>query len=140
MKALIDTNIFLDVALQRQLFLAESDQILSLVESERITGYISASTIGDFYYVARRGIGRTASLSFLESVLTFCRIATVDKDVIDNALELATEADFKDFEDAILNCTAIVNSLDTIVTRNVKDFAQSSLQILTPGQLVQVMS
>ncbi len=136
-KALIDTNIFLDVALQRQPFLVESDQVLSFVEDERLSGYISASAISDFYYIARRGIGRTESLDFLESLLSFCQVATVNQAAIDRAITLTKQSGFKDFEDAILNCTAVVNALDTIVTRNVKDFKLSELQIVTPAQLIE---
>ena len=137
MKALIDTNIFLDVALQRRPFLVESDLVLSFIEDEELLGYISASTISDFYYIARRGIGRTASLNFLEGLLSFCQVAMVDRVVIDGAIALTSKSGFKDFEDAILNCTAIANGLDTIVTRNVKDFKLSKLQIVTPEQLIE---
>lgn len=136
MKALIDTNIFLDVALQRQPFLVESDKVLSLLEAGSLPGYISASTISDFYYVARKVVGHTKTLDFLKSLLSFCPVATVDQLVIDNAIELTIKSGFKDFEDAILNCTAIANSLDTIITRNTKDFEQSKLRILTPMQIV----
>ncbi|GAB4292702.1 MAG: hypothetical protein Fur0025_28520 [Oscillatoriaceae cyanobacterium] len=64
MKVLIDTNIILDVALQRHPFYTESLQVVSLVYQNQIEGYISASTISDIYYVLRKQMGRGLALDF----------------------------------------------------------------------------
>ncbi|MHC5612860.1 MAG: PIN domain-containing protein [Nostoc sp.] len=45
MKVLIDTNIIVDVALDRDPFFTDSEQVLRFVERQEIEGYISASTI-----------------------------------------------------------------------------------------------
>jgi predicted nucleic acid-binding protein len=42
-KVLLDTNIILDVALERQPFFDDSETIISLVEQGQIEGYICAS-------------------------------------------------------------------------------------------------
>lgn len=134
MKILIDTNIIVDVALERQPFYPESQRILSLAYRQHIEGYISASTVSDLYYIIRKVKGRALTLEFLQSILTFCSVATVDRAVINMALA----ANFKDFEDAIQYSTAVTNQLDAIVTRNPSDFTSGSgLQILTPDQLIQ---
>lgn len=57
MKVLLDTNIILDVALERQPHFEASEQILAFAEQGQITGYISASTFGDLYYVIRKNKG-----------------------------------------------------------------------------------
>lgn len=49
MKVLLDTNVILDFALERQPWFADSEQIMSLVEQNKIEGYISASTISSCY-------------------------------------------------------------------------------------------
>jgi predicted nucleic acid-binding protein len=49
MKVLIDTNIILDFALERQHFYGESEQIFILAQHRQIEGYVSASTFGDLY-------------------------------------------------------------------------------------------
>ncbi len=54
MKILLDTNILLDVALERQPYFEASEQILFFAEPGQIAGYISASTFGDFYYIIRK--------------------------------------------------------------------------------------
>ncbi|ACK74120.1 PilT protein domain protein (plasmid) [Gloeothece citriformis PCC 7424] len=136
MKILLDTNIIIDVALSRQPFFEDSQQILLLVEQNRIYGYISASTVGDLYYIIRRARGREWTMEFLNWLVTFCQIATVNETVIEMALNL----NFFDFEDAIQYSTAVINQLDAIVTRNPQDFPVTSPRIITPGRLVQELT
>ncbi|MGB7891963.1 MAG: PIN domain-containing protein [Microcoleus sp.] len=136
MKILIDTNIIVDVALDREPFFAESDRILTLVEEAQIQGYISASTFSDLYYIIRRDRGRDWTLDFLRQLATFCQVATVDNSVISMALT----CNFKDFEDAIQYSTAVINRIDAIVTRNPRDFPVTTPRILTPNQLIQELT
>ncbi len=118
MKVLLDTNIIVDDALEREPFWEASEQVLLLVEQRQVEGYVSASTFGDLYYIIRRGRGRDWTLNYLRRLITFCQVATVDQIAI--AMALATN--FRDFEDAIQYSTAVVNQLDAIVTRNPQDF------------------
>jgi len=53
-------------------------------------------------------------------------------------LLLALNSDFKDFEDALQNFAAINNnSVEIIITRNVKDFKKSKLAVLTPKNYIK---
>lgn len=134
MKVLLDTNIIVDDALEREPFWEASEQVLLLVEQRQVEGYVSASTFGDLYYIMRRGRGRDWTLNYLRRLITFCQVATVNEAAI--AMALATN--FRDFEDAIQYSTAVVNQLDAIVTRNPQDFPVTIPSILTPEQLIQL--
>ena len=136
MKILIDTNIIVDVAHEREPFFAESDRILTFVEEAQIQGYISASTFSDLYYIIRRDRGRDWTLEFLRQLATFCQVATVDNSVI----SIALTCKFKDLEDAIQYSTAVINLIDAIVTRNPRDFPVTTPRILTPNQLIQELT
>jgi len=131
-KVLLDTNIIVDDALQRQPFYESSEQILLLIEQGQVEGYVSASTFSDLYYLIRKARGREWTRDYLRQLATFCQIATVDQAVI--SMALAT--DFRDFEDAIQYSTAVLNHLDIIVTRNSQDFPVINPRILTPKQLI----
>jgi predicted nucleic acid-binding protein len=136
MKILLDTNIILDIALERQQFFGESEQVLSFVEQAQVEGYISASTFGDIYYIIRKVKGRDSTLEFLKYIATFCQVATVDS----SAISMALISNFKDFEDAIQYSTAVVNQIDAIVTRNPRDFPVTTPRIVTPTQLIQELT
>ncbi|TVP62931.1 MAG: PIN domain-containing protein [Nodularia sp. (in: Bacteria)] len=132
MKVLLDTNIIIDIALERQPYFTNSETIFAFVEQGQIEGYISASTISDLYYIIRKQKGRDLTIEFLQQILTFCQIATVNQAVI----TMAFTTNFKDFEDAIQYSTAVVNQLDTIITRNPQYFPVVTPRILTPDQLI----
>ena len=136
MKVLIDTNVIVDVALEREPFYAESDRILTLAEEAQIQGYVSASTFSDLYYIIRRDKGRDWTLEFLRQLATFCQVATVDNSVI----SIALTCNFKDFEVAIQYSTAVINLIDAIVTRNPRDFPVNIPRIVTPNQLIQELT
>lgn len=86
MKILLDTNIIVDDALEREPFLEASEQVLVLVEQGQLEGYISASTFSDLYYIIRRARGREWTLTYLRQLVNFCRVATVDSTAINMAL------------------------------------------------------
>jgi predicted nucleic acid-binding protein len=133
---LLDTNIIVDVALERQPHFEASQQVLLLVEQGQIEGYISASTFGDLYYIIRRSRGREWTTDFIDWLVTYCQIATVNEAVI----RMALTSNFRDFEDAIQYATAVINQLDAIVTRNPQDFPVTTPRILTPNQLIQELT
>jgi predicted nucleic acid-binding protein len=135
-KVLLDTNIVVDVALERQPFFGNSETVLSFVEEGEIEGYISASSFGDLFYILRKQKGRDLAHEFLREIVTFCQVATVDSTIINMALTV----NFKDFEDAIQYSTAVLNHLDAIITRNPRDFPVTIPRIITPEQLIQELS
>lgn len=136
MKVLLDTNIIVDIALERQSYIINSETVLAFVEQGQIEGYISASTISDLYYLIRKQKGRDLTIEFLRQIVTFCQIATVNQAVITMALT----ANFRDFEDVIQYSTAVLNQLDAIITCNPQDFSVITPRILTPEQLIQELT
>ncbi len=134
-KVLIDTNIILDTVLERLPYAKASAKVIFFAQVKRFRGYISASTVSDLYYILRKAIGHSKAIDILIRLVTICEVAQVSQSIIETALV----SDFKDFEDAIQHCTAAAAGLDAITTRNIKDFTQSHLQILTPEQLIQLL-
>ena len=132
MKILIDTNIIIDNALEREPFWNASEQVLSLIEKGTIAGYISASTFSDLSYIIRKARGRDWTLTYLKQLITFCQIATVNQ----AAIIMAFTTNFQDFEDSIQYSTSVVNKLDAIITRNTQDFPIVTPRIITPEQLI----
>ncbi|MEL7144218.1 MAG: PIN domain-containing protein [Cyanobacteria bacterium J06643_4] len=136
MKLLIDTNVIIDMAIQREPFAKASTQVIFLAQNKQFHSYVSAAAISDLYYVSRKMTGRAAAVSFLKKLVTICDIAPVGRTSIESALA----SNFKDVEDAIQNQVAVANGIGTVVTRNIKDFTQSELQIVTPDQLLKMLT
>ncbi|GHS86012.1 twitching motility protein PilT [Campylobacterota bacterium] len=134
MKALIDTNVILDVLLRRDPFYNDSRAVFDLVEQRKYTGCVSSSAMTDifyFLYKAHRDINKVyASMDDLASIFT---IAPVLESTINNALALR----WKDFEDAVQYAAAERLAVDYIVTRNPADFSSSSIEVVTPDQFIR---
>lgn len=70
----------------------------------------------------------------LYNLLNYIHIISVDTDIIKKGLR----SKHKDFEDAIqMICAYSVEKMDYIVTRNIKDFRDSEIAVLTPDELVK---
>jgi predicted nucleic acid-binding protein len=131
-KILLDTNIILDIALERQPFFQPAAKILETSDFDRFHLYISASMATDVFYVIRKEKGESVGLAFLKDLLDAVDVCRVDKGI----LLLALESDFSDFEDAVQHFAAVNAELEVIITRNKKDYSASSLKIMDPEEFV----
>ena len=127
MRLLIDTNVVLDVLLAREPFAADAARLLSAMDRGRIEGLLCATTVTTIFYVASKAVGARKAYEQVRELLTLCRAAPVNHDILEKALAL----DFADFEDAVLHEAARAAGADAIVTRNGKDFARATLPVLT---------
>jgi len=133
MNILLDTNIILDIALERQPFLASAIRLLEVTTQAHITWYVTATTITDLYYITRKAKDHTTARNFIVDLLQFMEVAGVDKTVINAALH----SKITDFEDAIQECAAQQYTIQAIITRNEKDFENSVVQVYTPEAFLQ---
>ena len=132
MKVLVDTNVILDIVLERQPFVEQAVALLELTRQNRVDVFLSATTITDLYYIVRRAKDRQAALDFLRDLLLFVDIAAVDREVILRAMD----AGMTDFEDAVQAASAQHAGIDAVVTRNLEDFQDSGLTIYDPESFV----
>ncbi len=128
MKILIDTNVILDIVLERQPFVEDAEKLLDMAQQANFELFLTATTITDLYYIARKAKGKEIALNFIMDLMKFMEIASVDKDVVMQALQ----SDLADFEDAIQENSAKKENINIIVTRNEQDFKDSDLEIYTP--------
>ena len=86
MRILFDTNIILDIALKRPPFFTDSSEAFKSVDQQKVFGYISATSVTDIYYVARKSIGHDTSILFIEDLLDILDVVGIDRSVIKHAL------------------------------------------------------
>ena len=132
---LIDSNILLDVMTTRQPFFETSYKVIEIVKTQEIIGYVSASSITDIFYIARRELkDKKVVLQLIKDILKCLKVATVSENEINKALEL----DWNDFEDAIQYSTALLNQMDYIITRNAKDFKTNEVPTISPEDFCEL--
>lgn len=127
---MLDTNVVLDVLLDRTAFVDQSSQILDLVERGAVTGLLCATTITTLAYLAGKAVGKQQATKQIRQLLSLFEVAPVTRAVLDAALA-SKEADF---EDAVLAEAALQAGAHAIITRNLRDFAHSPVRAHTPAQ------
>ena len=131
-KILLDTNVIIDIALEREPFVKKSVELLRLINKQNIKAFVTATTVTDIYYITQKKTGHDKTIEFLKNLFEYIKIAGVDTVSILNALN----SDMKDFEDAVQTETAKQFDIHTIVTRNKKDFKSSNLKVFSPDEYI----
>lgn len=128
MKIFIDTNVLLDVLEQRAPHYEFSSQVWALAESGRADGYISAISFNNIHYLLQKHSGRAAAQRAVEIMNAVFTMVPLDQAVMGKSIE----AKRTDFEDSIQFFSALKSNADFIVTRNVRDFPQNVIPVLSP--------
>ncbi|MDT7827694.1 PIN domain-containing protein [Pricia sp. S334] len=128
-KVLLDTDVLLDFFFDRKPFSDHTAQVLDLCEKKKIEGFTTPVIIANAYYLLRRDSRHEKVINKLLQLLNIIDIVKMDRKVVIKALN----SDFKDFEDALQNFSAVeMEKIKTILTRNIKDFKKSELAVMTP--------
>ncbi len=132
MKVMFDTNVVLDVLLEREPHVDAAAKLFALVDTGGMEGSICATTATTVYYIAAKSFGRKRAQTCLRELLALFDVARVDRGVIDGALDL----DFADFEDAVLHEAARAGGMAAIVTRDGRGFAKAAMPVFSPEELL----
>jgi len=123
---LIDTNVVIDMLTDR-IGSAEACAILDGAEQGEYILHICSLSITNIYYSLRKVLSHNERISALSDLCGVIEVQAVDGGVINNALS----SGWKDFEDSVQYYCAKSNSqISAIITRNVKDFALSEIEVI----------
>jgi len=129
---LIDTDVLVDVALDRLPFAAAAGALLDALERRPNSGFVAWHTVSNFYYLVAAARGRKASLDFLLDLTRFVRVAPATT----QAMRYAATLPMGDFEDAMQVAAAEACAADAIATRNTRDYKASPIRAARPEMLV----
>lgn len=132
MRVLFDTNVVLDVLLDRQPHVAASAAAWGSAETGEVEGVLGAHAVTTLHYLIRKNLGDAKARDILASILRVFDVAAVDGAVIQAALQLKRP----DFEDAVTAVAAQSAECDWIVTRDTRGFRGSPVAPLLPEALV----
>lgn len=134
-KIFLDSDIVIDFLTGRAPF---SETILKIINASTKTSiqlHVSSLTFNNVYYIISNVESKNRAKKKIEKLNKLVKVLNVGQKVID----LAIQSKFKDFEDAIQNFCASESGIEILITRNVKDYKESKLSVLTPVEyLVQI--
>ncbi|MCL1998039.1 MAG: PIN domain-containing protein [Turicibacter sp.] len=133
---LVDTNVLLDWSMPRSEFYDVADKIMQLCFGGKLDGCIAAHSFSNMFYILRKNHS-------VEGRRDILKLLCAEFEVVDIGLEkiLLALADKQtaDFEDALQIQCAIAKNADYIVTRNIKDFANSVIPPILPSDFLAIL-
>ena len=131
-KVFVDTNILVDLIADRKPFSKFAIEIFSKAEERKIKLYTSSLSIATTHYLLKKYVDEKELREILNNILDYLNVIAIDQDVIKKGLK----SKHKDFEDALQIISAYsLEKLDCIVTRNIRDFKDSEIAVLTSEEL-----
>jgi len=133
-KVFIDSDIILDALLKRPGFELAAINLLALAAQSGVIATTSSIAFMNVHYFLDK-FERSNKTLLLKNLRSFVSIIEIGEDEID----LALNSTFPDFEDAVQYFAAISAKADVIITRNIKDYKQANIPVLTAEQFLRTL-
>ena len=129
---LIDTDVLIDIALDRQPHSEQSSKLLERIENGSERACIAWHSVSNLYYVVAPSRGDIIARNFIVDLVRLVAVATTDAD----AVRYAAELPMSDFEDAMQVAAARSCGARRIVTRNSRDYVRSPIPAVSPQEAI----
>ena len=127
-KIFVDSDILLDVVLERKPFFYDSQKLIALIEKNQFRGFTSSLIIANCFYI----VSTNKTIAIAEKTISKIRSILTVLPFTDKEIGESLNSSFKDFEDGIQYFVAINNGIDTIITRNISDFKSIDINVFMP--------
>ncbi|MGO9257355.1 MAG: PIN domain-containing protein [Bryobacteraceae bacterium] len=133
-RILFDTNVVLDVLLDRQPHAEASAAAWAAVETGRSEGMLAAHAVTTIHYLVQKEMGNSKARQILSTILRVFEVAAVDGAALQEHCNCPS-----DFEDAVTAAAARLAGCECIVTRDPKGFRRSPVRCLTPEAVIPLL-
>ena len=137
MRVLIDTCVIIDALQNREPFNVDAQKIFMAVANRQCSGFVSAKSVTDIYYITHRATHSDKETRKILNALLFL-FDILDTTGMDCRRALTVEK-VSDYEDAVMIETAAREDIDYIVTRNKRDYKDSSVPVMSPMELLRLL-
>ena len=134
MRVYVDTNVLIDYVCQRKEFADAANCLVALGYMGKVKLQTSALSYVTAMFVAQKYHHDNVK-NVLLNVSKFVEVLDLQASTVVKMLS----SEWKDYEDAAQNATALQAEADCIVTRNKKDFSESSLPVYTSSELLRLL-
>ncbi|MCR5309106.1 MAG: PIN domain-containing protein [Bacilli bacterium] len=135
MKIFVDTNVIIDILLNKANFVEDSQKALELGFANGDRMYFSSSSVTDVYYLLRKAFqSKENALDAIKDLVVLFDFVEVNEDCILKAID----SKICDFEDAVIDAAASKIEADYILTRNVDDFKNSLNLVINPTDFIKL--
>ena len=132
MKVFIDTNVLIDFMAMRQPYYQAAAALFSLAEMKELQIVYSSTSVANSFYILRKNYNSIQLAEAFENQKEIVNICGVSSSEVYAALS----ARWEDGEDSIQYHSALAAQCDCILTRNIKDFSQAELPVMSPEEFL----
>jgi predicted nucleic acid-binding protein len=132
-KLFIDSDIILDVLLQRKQFYESAAGIFDLGIAKKVDLFSTAVVLANVFYFIRKKYGIEKSKELLKKLRLFINVLAVEEKIVD----LALNSKFGDFEDGLQYFSGKEHSVSVLITRNVRDYKEKDILIQTADEYMK---
>lgn len=138
MRLLVDTNVFLDLVLQREDHFKNAVDFFLWCKEKRNQIYLTSMSLRDIEYISMKTLhDKKKAQSILSDVYRLCtKVVGISAD---SAITAIYE-DYNDFEDELIIQCAREEFVDAIITNNKKDFLNRDFPAFSPKEIVSTSS
>lgn len=133
-KVFVDTDIIYDLLAKRDPFYLAAARLFTLADEGKIETFISALSLPNIHYLLSKEKSEEEAKQILRKFKVLVHITPLDAKIID----LALNSEFSDFEDAIQYFSALQNEVEVLLTRNLKDYKQAQITVLTAHDFINL--
>ena len=133
---LIDTDILVDIAIDRQPHADAAVELSDLVQDRFEHASVAWHTISNVYYILRPISGDMAARQFIMQITSYLEVAQTGNEDVNYAIQLP----MNDFEDAMQVAAARACGARAIVTRNLRDYRNSPIPAMSPQQFLNTLN
>ncbi len=133
-KIFLDSDIMLDATLRREPFYIAAANLLELCYQAQLKAITSPTAFINTCYFLNK-LSPSTKMELLKRLRSIVSITEVNQSIID----LAFNSNFTDFEDAVQFFTAKNAGAEVIITRNIKDYKNSTIPVLTAEQFLRTL-
>ena len=126
----VDSNVILDVLLQNEGLWEDSFKIIRLAERSKIKACVSASSVTDIFYIARKRLTIPVARAATQNILNLFEVVGVDSGDLWEAMDVP----ISDFEDALQAWCAKKTGAEAIITQNIDDFKNIDIPAIKPSE------
>lgn len=126
-KLFVDTDVILDLLAERKPFYDHAAMLFTLADAGEIQIHISALNIPNLHYILS---GALSPDEASKRILQFKTLVTV-LPLTDKVIDLGLTSSSRDVEDAFQYFTALEHNIQTLITRNLKDYKSATIAVMT---------
>jgi predicted nucleic acid-binding protein len=136
-KIFLDTDVILDLLLEREPFNKNAKAIFKKIESGTLLAYTSPVILANIYYISSNIKNKKIAMQNIRKICNLLKITPVGQKTTDAVLGNNT---ITDFEDLLQFYSATEIGCEFLITRNKKDFPKNAkVKIIGPDEFLELL-